>query len=36
MKNSAGIIIIDETGPEKLVLCLRAYSNFYFVNCADS
>ena len=30
MKYSAGIIIIDESGPEKMVLCLRAYANWDF------
>ncbi len=30
MKYSAGIIIIDHNGPEKTVLCLRAYSNWDF------
>ena len=30
MKYSAGTIIIDESGPEKTVLCLRAYSNWDF------
>ena len=30
MKYSAGTIIIDESGPEKTVLCLRVYSNWDF------
>jgi len=30
MKYSAGIIIIDESGPEKTILCLRAYANWDF------
>jgi len=30
MKQSAGIIIVDESGPEKTVLCLRAYANWDF------
>lgn len=30
MKYSAGTIIIDESGPERTVLCLRAYSDWDF------
>ncbi len=30
MKYSAGTIIIDKAGPEKTVLCLRAYANWDF------
>lgn len=30
MKYSAGILIVDHYGPEKTILCLRAYSNWDF------
>jgi len=30
MKYSAGTIIVDKSGPEKLALCVRAYANWDF------
>lgn len=30
MKYSAGILIVDHSGPEKRILCLRAYANWDF------